>query len=60
VTLARRLSGRGRETEAEISARLKQAVKALPSGLNIVTITNDSALEDTVTRALAALQPVRV
>ncbi|MGJ8605135.1 MAG: phosphonate metabolism protein/1,5-bisphosphokinase (PRPP-forming) PhnN [Marivita sp.] len=59
ATLAHRLAGRGRETEAEIAARLAQADKALPSGLNVVTVTNDGALEDTVTQALAALQPVR-
>ena len=60
ATLARRLAGRGRETEAEIAARLAQADKCLPAGLNVVTITNDGALEDTVTMALAALQPLRV
>lgn len=60
ATLAKRLAGRGRETESEIAARLKQADKALPAGVNIVTITNDGALEDTVAQALAALQPARV
>lgn len=60
ATLARRLAGRGRETEAEIAARLAQADKCLPAGLNVVTIANDGALEDSVTMALAALQPARV
>lgn len=60
ATLARRLAGRGRETEAEIAARLAQADKCLPAGLNVVTISNDGALEDTITMALAALQPARV
>lgn len=60
ATLAKRLAGRGRETEAEIAARLAQADKALPSGLNVVTITNDGALEATIAQALAALQPARV
>ena len=59
-TLARRLAGRGRETEAEIAARLAQADKCLPVVLDLVTISNDGALEDTVTMALAALQPARV
>ena len=60
ATLARRLAGRGRETEAEIAARLAQADKCLPAGLDVVTITNDGALDDTVAKALAALQPARV
>ena len=60
ATLAKRLAGRGRETEAEIAARLAQADKCLPAGLDVVTIANDGALEDTVTKALAALQPLRV
>jgi len=59
-TLARRLAGRARETAPEIAARLAQADKALPTGLNVVTIANDGALEDTVARALDALQPARV
>ena len=59
-TLARRLAGRGRETEAEIAARLAQADKCLPEDLTVVTVPNDGALEDTVGRALHALQPVRV
>ncbi len=60
ATLAKRLAGRGRETESEIAARLKQADKALPAGLTVVTITNDGPLDDTVAKALAALQPARV
>ncbi len=60
ATLARRLAGRGRETEAEIAARLAQADKCLPAKLDVVTIANDGALEDTVKMALAALQPARV
>ncbi|WP_416883000.1 phosphonate metabolism protein/1,5-bisphosphokinase (PRPP-forming) PhnN [Marivita sp.] len=60
ATLARRLAGRARETEAEIAARLAQADKCLPAGLDVVTITNDGALDDTVAKALAALQPARV
>ncbi len=58
-TLARRLAGRGRETPTEIAARLAQAGKALPDGLDVVTISNDGALEDTVAAACRALQPVR-
>ena len=57
--LAERLAGRGRETITEITNRLLQATKPLPRGLNIVTIQNETALDDAVTAALDALQPVR-
>lgn len=62
ATLARRLAGRGRETEAEaeIGACLAQVYKALPAGLNVVTITIDGTLADTVALALDALHPARV
>ncbi|MCV2881505.1 phosphonate metabolism protein/1,5-bisphosphokinase (PRPP-forming) PhnN [Actibacterium sp. XHP0104] len=58
-TLARRLAGRGRESVAEITARLARAGSPLPEGLQVVSITNDGALADTVCRALNALQPAR-
>ncbi|MBS0124909.1 phosphonate metabolism protein/1,5-bisphosphokinase (PRPP-forming) PhnN [Thetidibacter halocola] len=57
--LAARLAGRGRESADEIAGRLAQAPRPLPPGLNVVTIVNDGPLDDTVTRALAAIQPVR-
>lgn len=57
-TLARRLAKRGRETEDEIAKRLAQAEKPLPDGLDIITISNDGPLAETVARAAAALQPV--
>lgn len=57
-TLARRLKGRGRETEAEIVRRLSRTVD-LPDGLVVTTIRNDGRLEDAVAQALAALQPER-
>ncbi|MBO6883030.1 MAG: phosphonate metabolism protein/1,5-bisphosphokinase (PRPP-forming) PhnN [Marivita sp.] len=60
ATLAHRLAGRGRETEAEIADRLAQADKCLPTGLDVVTIANDGALADTIDMALSALQPARV
>lgn len=59
-TLAHRLAGRGRETEADIAKRLSQAGKPLPEGLNVVTIHNDGALKDAIAQALAALQPESV
>lgn len=58
-TLAARLATRGRETPQVIAQRLAQADKALPPGLDVITLSNDGALDETVARALAALQPVR-
>ena len=57
--LAARLAARGRETPEDIAARLSQMVKPLPLGLNIITVSNDGALAETVAAAYAALQPVR-
>lgn len=57
--LARRLAGRGRESADEIALRLGQASKPLPPGLEVVTISNDGSLEQTVAQALAALLPER-
>ncbi len=59
-TLARRLAARGRESEAEIAARLAQAEKPLPGGLEVIQLANDGALPDTVARAVAVLQPAQV
>ncbi|MEP4195233.1 MAG: phosphonate metabolism protein/1,5-bisphosphokinase (PRPP-forming) PhnN [Aliishimia sp.] len=59
-TLAARLVARGRESGSQIAKRLAQATKPLPDGLNVVTISNDGALKDTVANALSLLQPVRV
>lgn len=59
-TLARRLAKRGRETEDEIAKRLAQAEKPPPDGLDVITISNDGPLAESVARAAAALQPVSV
>ena len=59
-TLAERLAMRGRETQAEIAKRLAQADKPLPDGLEVIHLSNDGALADTVARAAALLQPVQV
>jgi ribose 1,5-bisphosphokinase len=58
-TLARRLAGRGRESRDEIAARLSRAGLPLPPGLPVIRVSNDGPLEDTVARALGALQPAR-
>jgi ribose 1,5-bisphosphokinase len=60
ANLAQRLAMRGRETEAEIANRLKQAAKPLPDGLNVIHLSNDGPLNETVARAVAALQPASV
>ncbi|WP_293574878.1 phosphonate metabolism protein/1,5-bisphosphokinase (PRPP-forming) PhnN [Phaeobacter sp.] len=59
-TLAARLSARGRETEADIARRLAEAQKPLPDGLNVITLSNDGALCQTIARAAQLLQPVGV
>ncbi len=58
-TLAARLAARGRETSAEIVARLERAGSMQPQGADVIEVANDGPLGDTVQRALAALQPVR-
>ena len=51
---ARRLSGRGRETEAEVAARLRREVPEIPHGA--VRIDNSGAVEDGIARFVAALR----
>ncbi|WP_375257117.1 phosphonate metabolism protein/1,5-bisphosphokinase (PRPP-forming) PhnN [Citreimonas sp.] len=58
--LARRLAARGRETEAQIARRLDRAdhpLPDLPASVQVVELRNDGALDDSVARALALLQP---
>lgn len=57
--LAARLADRGRESAQDIEKRLAQAAKPLPEGLDIVTIENNGTLDEAVTAAISALQPVR-
>jgi ribose 1,5-bisphosphokinase len=59
-TLAARLAARGRETEAEMAARLLQAQKPLPQGLNVLHLPNDGPLPATIARAVSLLQPESV
>lgn len=59
-TLARRLTGRARETEEEITKRLAQADKPLPAGLKVIHLANDGPLSETVDRGIALLQPASV
>jgi ribose 1,5-bisphosphokinase len=59
TVLAARLATRGRETEADITARLARASFALPEGIRATTVVNDGTPEEGVNRLLAAIQPVR-
>jgi len=58
-TLAARLAARGRETSAEIVARLERAGSMRPQGPDVLEISNDGPLGETVQCALSVLQPVR-
>lgn len=55
-TLAQRLAARARETEEEIALRLAQAEKPLPEGLEVVHVSNDGPLAETIARGVALLQ----
>ena len=57
-TLALRLAGRGRESEAEIAKRLAKADTPLPDGLHVMHLCNDGPLETTIARAVSMLRPV--
>lgn len=59
IVLAARLAARGRETAAEIRARLGRAAFQMPDGFAFQTVINDAAPEVGIARLLAALQPVR-
>lgn len=58
AVLAERLSARGRETAADIGARLARAGFTLPEGIVAATVVNDGTPAEGVARLLAALQPV--
>ncbi|PKP68649.1 MAG: phosphonate metabolism protein/1,5-bisphosphokinase (PRPP-forming) PhnN [Alphaproteobacteria bacterium HGW-Alphaproteobacteria-5] len=57
--LAARLAARGRESLADIGARLARASFTLPGGTEAVTVVNDGTPAQGIARLLAALQPVR-
>ena len=52
--LAVRLAGRGRETAAEIAARLARQVP-IPAGIETVRIVNDGAIEDAAEALVRAI-----
>lgn len=55
-TLAKRLAARGRETDDQIAKRLAQAVKSLPDDLDVVNLSNDGPLAETVASACELLK----
>ena len=57
--LKQRLLVRGRESAAEVERRLSRSVGEWQSGVEVVTVSNDNAIETTVADALARLQSER-
>jgi ribose 1,5-bisphosphokinase len=57
--LAARLASRGRETAADINARLARAPFVLPDGIVARVVMNDTTPEEGVVRFLTAIQPER-
>jgi phosphonate metabolism protein PhnN/1,5-bisphosphokinase (PRPP-forming) len=55
---ARRLAGRGRESAADVEARLAREGAPVPDGVNAVMIDNSGALEDGVGRFIGALKAI--
>lgn len=53
--LARRLAARGRESAADIGARLARAALAPPDGIETLVIRNDGTAEEGIERLLAAI-----
>jgi phosphonate metabolism protein PhnN/1,5-bisphosphokinase (PRPP-forming) len=58
AVLAARLAARGRESAAQIEARLARAGEAVPEGGTVRVVRNESTPEEGVAALLAALQPV--
>jgi ribose 1,5-bisphosphokinase PhnN len=54
--LADRLAARGRETRADIAARLARAAQSLPEGLPVLEVMNDATPETGIARLLQALR----
>ena len=56
TVLAGRLAARGRESAAEIEARLSRAPPEFPEGADVVTVVNEGPLEEAEQAFIAALQ----
>lgn len=54
--LAARIAGRGRETQAQIAARLARTVTAYPTDVPLVRVSNDSTSDVGIERFVDALQ----
>ena len=54
-TLAKRLFDRGRKDVAQQVARLTRQAPKLPDSPNIITVSNDGALDDTVSDSVAQI-----
>jgi len=57
--LARRLADRGRETEADMAARLARTAPLPPPGPDVVTVVNDGPLDAGIRRLLDVLTTPR-
>lgn len=60
ATLARRLTGRGREDARDIAMRLERVSAGIPDGITVHEIRNDGPLEQTVQHALKSLHTADV
>ncbi len=56
--LAGRLAARGRESEAELAARLAREGAAVPQGVTTVVVANDGTPEEGIARFVAALEAI--
>jgi phosphonate metabolism protein PhnN/1,5-bisphosphokinase (PRPP-forming) len=57
--LAARLASRGRESAADIAARLSRSVADRPKGAETLTLSNDGALEPAIERFVNLLRSIR-
>lgn len=57
--LAARLAGRGRESAADILARLRRAEEFLPAGPDVLTVVNDASPEDGIRAFVAAIDRIK-
>jgi thymidine phosphorylase len=58
--LARRLAGRGRETEADIAARLARAELSIAADVDVVDVNNDDTTETGIGRFVTAIETCRL
>jgi thymidine phosphorylase len=56
VLVARRLTGRRRESDAQVAERLGRATPPYPAGVEVVLVANDTDVETGVARLVAAFR----